>query len=370
MKKYLLALLFCMFAQAASAQTQIFLGLQTGANPRTMCIFDTSNTCVNWGTVDSSAHTITLLNAVIPTPGVSALGGVFSLAATSHLFLTGLSNTGGLSTAQPAFTDISGVAVIGQIPTIPFTQLSGQATLAQLPSIAGLSFLGVSGTGTTTPAAITCAAANTVPNENAGATALQCTTLTSVLDSVAGSTRGSLLERGSGGWTDVVPSATAGTLLQSNGTGADPGYTAGLGQIKGTTTNDNASAGNQGEYIAATRAFGSAITLTSTTIADITTLSLTAGDWDVEGVGCAAYTTGAGTQQTVWVNTTSATNPGAGVLGVVQEELSLTAGSGQCFATGAQRFSLSASGTAYISINATFPNTAVAWGSIRARRAR
>ena len=61
------------------------------------------------------------------------------------------------------------------------------------------------------------------------------------------------------------------------------GSTAGVG-IVGATNAGNATAGNVGETITSSIASGSAVTLTTTaTPYNITTISLTAGDWDVEG---------------------------------------------------------------------------------------
>jgi hypothetical protein len=54
-------------------------------------------------------------------------------------------------------------------------------------------------------------------------------------------------------------------------------------QALGTTTNNNAAAGNIGEYISAQILSASAIALTSNTVTNITSISLTAGDWDVGG---------------------------------------------------------------------------------------
>lgn len=51
------------------------------------------------------------------------------------------------------------------------------------------------------------------------------------------------------------------------------------GQIRGTNTNSNAAPGNVGELITATLASANAISLTSTTPADVLTLALTPGDW-------------------------------------------------------------------------------------------
>lgn len=52
-------------------------------------------------------------------------------------------------------------------------------------------------------------------------------------------------------------------------------------QIPGTTTNDNAASGNVGEYISSNLGSGSAITMSSETTENITSISLTPGDWDV-----------------------------------------------------------------------------------------
>jgi len=56
------------------------------------------------------------------------------------------------------------------------------------------------------------------------------------------------------------------------------------GGIKGVSTNTNATAGNVGEYPSATLASGSAVSLSTGTAKTVTSISLTAGDWDVSGV--------------------------------------------------------------------------------------
>jgi hypothetical protein len=77
--------------------------------------------------------------------------------------------------------------------------------------------------------------------------------------------------------TGTVTSVTCfGTAITSTGTCTT------IGQLPGTATNDNAAAGNVGEYQSASAA-ASAVSLTSGTIANCVTLSLTAGDWDVSG---------------------------------------------------------------------------------------
>lgn len=59
----------------------------------------------------------TISGSDLPTPGASSLGGVNSLAAVAHKFLTQIGTDGTITAAQPAFTDISGAATSSQLPT-------------------------------------------------------------------------------------------------------------------------------------------------------------------------------------------------------------------------------------------------------------
>jgi len=51
-----------------------------------------------------------------------------------------------------------------------------------------------------------------------------------------------------------------------------------------TTTNDSATAGNVGEYVESVIVTGSSTALTTATAKTVTSISLTAGDWDVDTV--------------------------------------------------------------------------------------
>lgn len=89
-----------------------------------------------------------------------------------------------------------------------------------------------------------------------------------------------------------------------------PSQTAG---IVGTTTNNSANAGSVGEYVTAT---GTAVALTTATSANCTSISLTAGDWDV--FGAIIFNGNATTSTSVMmagISTTSATLPAAPDLG-------------------------------------------------------
>jgi hypothetical protein len=90
-----------------------------------------------------------------------------------------------------------------------------------------------------------------------------------------------------------------------------------LAGIVGTTTNNSASAGSVGEFVTATVVAGSAVALTTATGANITSISLTAGDWDVSAV---ADFTPAGT--------TSVTMLSAGLGTTTATQLTQTGGGG------------------------------------------
>ncbi len=66
----------------------------------------------------SNITTGTLPAGQLPNPSASTLGGVQSKAAVSNQFLTSISTSGVPASAQPAFTDISGVATVAQLPTV------------------------------------------------------------------------------------------------------------------------------------------------------------------------------------------------------------------------------------------------------------
>lgn len=161
-----------------------------------------------------------------------------------------------------------------------------------------------------------------------------------------------------------TPAAGAFTTLSSTGN-FTPSQTNG---IVGTTTNNNANAGSVGEFVTAT---SGAVGLTSGTPANVTSISLTAGDWDVWGnvMFQAAAATVLQTAQT-GINTTSATIPAAPLNSVV---------TGLTFATNAQysqiapqqRLSLSTTTTVFLVCNSGFTtSTETATGYIAARRRR
>jgi len=59
----------------AKAQSQLLLGLQGtyGVEPRQACLWDTSNTCVAWGSLNSSTHSFLLNSAALPSIPIGLL---------------------------------------------------------------------------------------------------------------------------------------------------------------------------------------------------------------------------------------------------------------------------------------------------------
>lgn len=145
-------------------------------------------------------------------------------------------------------------------------------------------------------------------------------------------------------------------------------------QLPGTTTNDDASAGNLGEFISSTVLVGAAVNVPSATVTNITSIALTAGDWDVT-VG-AGFTGNSLTQVNLLAASIHTTNNALSNLpgSQIQEPFASQAifnTQDYMAAVGPRRFSLSGNTTIYFNAFLNFTvSTAAAYGIIRARRIR
>jgi hypothetical protein len=143
------------------------------------------------------------------------------------------------------------------------------------------------------------------------------------------------------------------------------------GGIVGTTTNDNADAGKVGEFVSSTIAVASAINPANTTPTNLTSISLTAGDWDVWGnVGFSQDTVGFTLVVAYISNATAGALPDASLY----NSIFIGAASGMSSiginAPGV-RLSLSTTTTIYIIGRADYSaGTTKMFGGIFARRAR
>ncbi|MDO9355170.1 MAG: hypothetical protein Q7T55_15840, partial [Solirubrobacteraceae bacterium] len=164
--------------------------------------------------------------------------------------------------------------------------------------------------------------------------------------------------------------ADAATLTVTTGTNI------GRGQYLGTSTNDNATAGNIGEFVSATVAQGSPVALTNGGSKTITSISLTAGDWDVTGViGFTGGTTTTITDLYGNINTTTdALSSNSFDYSMMKFSNSAPLSTGNnfvSFLTPGRRMSLASTTTVYLIANAAFgTSTLSGYGKIEARRVR
>lgn len=144
--------------------------------------------------------------------------------------------------------------------------------------------------------------------------------------------------------------------------------------LRGTQTNDNATAGDVGETV-----LGNQTTFTnfptSTQWGDLTSISLTAGDWLVWGIYEFLGNGGTTTEFQIAITTTSGNSTTGFTNGLnnfqYRGPTSFTGTNDASISTGAVRFSLSATTTVYLKYEATYSSTApTASGNIRALRIR
>jgi len=161
----------------------------------------------------------------------------------------------------------------------------------------------------------------------------------------------------------TAPASVAATTVTASST-ITPAQVAG---IVGTTTNNNAQAGSVGEYI--TSSVPSGVSLTNSTAANITSISLTAGDWDVWGSITFSGTSNVTTNLLSSINTTTATSAAAPF--VNNMALAYTTGASYTLIAPTQRFSLAVTTTIFLVANQAFSaGTMAGGGYISARRRR
>jgi len=141
------------------------------------------------------------------------------------------------------------------------------------------------------------------------------------------------------------------------------------GGITGVSDASDAATGIVGEYIESSIASGSAVSLTTATAKTVTSISLTAGDWIVDGVVAykSAVTANTATNQ----SGISTTNNTIGALGTYcQDSPMAVLVADQAYTLPSVRISISATTTVYLIAKSTFTiSTNAAYGQIKAIRA-
>jgi hypothetical protein len=294
-------------------------------------------------TVNSPARLIdVVLNPTITVPPVGTSGSVVGLLNANNTY-------SGTSTFTGSVSLPSG--------TVTGTEIANT-------TITGTNIANATITGTNI-ASSTIASSNIITN-----TISNSNLRTSAGLSVIGNTGTS-----SGNVADIVGTTRQTLAVNTAGTGLVFAQPRG-DQLLGTSTNDNATAGNVGEFITSQILFASPVSLTTATAANITTISLTAGDWDVWGQ--AGFTGG-----TTTTTSSLAANTSSTTASVVQSSVSFinniypasvlfnSSFNSVSFAVPVNRFSLSATTTIYLSCYASFAtSTCSAFGTLSARRVR
>lgn len=240
-------------------------------------------------------------------------------------------------------------------------------------SITGITDLAVADGGT---GASTAAGART----NLGAAASGANTdITSITGSAATLTTARTIQTNLGstsaasfnGSANVSPGVTGTLAITNGGTGATTAAAArvnlGAFGITGVTNGTDAAAGSVGEFVTAT---GASTGLTTGTSVNLTSISLTAGDWQVDGV--IEFVAAAGTTPTslrVDINNTSAT-PGTFEKSTLMGNTFNTQSVSR-IGSPVVRFNISATTTIYLIATATFASGSMTGqGYIKARRIR
>lgn len=162
----------------------------------------------------------------------------------------------------------------------------------------------------------------------------------------------------------ILGAASATSLVFSSTTG-----------IIGTTGAPGAAAGSVGQLVSSTVLLASAVSISTGTAANITSISLTAGDWDVYGtVGTNGNAATIVQDIYGWISSTSATMPDASLVAGPSfgtTGVAIYAQSFYNFTAPQMYFQLGSTTTVYLSVKADFTiNTNAAFGFILARRRR
>lgn len=262
-------------------------------------------------------------------------------------------------------TNVAGTTGTGVVNSL---LANGSARLAALNGVDVTGSVTISTTLTVT-GTITASGALTV-GTTLGVTG--AATLSSTLGVTGTSTLG-VVNSGNHAVTGTFSVSSTSTLTGNTTVGGTLGVTGILtptGGIKGTTTNNDATALNVGEYLSAT---SGTVVLASGTAATPTSLSLTAGDWNVWGLmNCYSALSDA---SLIKIIADLSTTSGGGGIDLSTASILDFSGSGntlQQYITPLlkRRFSLSGTTTVYLNCLCGFSSLASCTANIYARRVR
>lgn len=168
---------------------------------------------------------------------------------------------------------------------------------------------------------------------------------------------------------DGIDTTVFGMLSKAGGTMTGALTVSQTAGIVGTTTNNNANAGAVGEYIVADRLTN--VAMSNGVSINITSISLTAGDWDVNGGIYVVFSAAVGVSVIGSVSLTSGTIGGGLPAYNGYCQLNAPSMTNVALQTGTARMSLAATTTVYLVAYSNFGSgTCNGQGSISARRVR
>ena len=323
----------------------------TYPNPTVSAVHATSGTLAGVAITGGSVNS-TPVGATTPSTGAFT-----TLTATTPVAVT--SGGTGSNTAAGARTNL-GLGTIATQNSNNVTVTGGtidNTPVGQTTPAAG-SFTTLNSTGGALNGTVGATTPNTGSFTALNATSVGATTPGTGSFTTLNSTGGAL----NGTLGATTPSTIAATTISATGT-ITPNQTNG---IVGTTTNNNANAGSVGEVITST---GSSVALTNATAANIASISLTAGDWDVWGsVGFVPTTVTSIALIAASISPTSATQ--VSIPNITLLNLPFTVGN-QSIVAPTQRISLATTTTYFLVATINYAGgTEAATGTITARRRR
>lgn len=369
MKRLLIGALASLFAIAASATTLNPVGLlnPTGSTSGQAIVSSGASTAPAWGNVSATALAAQAANTVVANvTASSASPTAFAMpsCSTSASALNWTNGTGFTCNTSVNAATLGAATFAAPGPIGSTTASTGAFTTLSASST-------VSGAGFTTLLSPYALLANPVFSGASGVTVSQAGNAQVQLNATAQSV--SIFNNSTAGNFGFFNNTSAHNTLVFSETTDNATFFGSItpsqtGGIIGTTTNNNANAGSVGEYASNTTTGTSVTTLVPF---NATSISLTAGDWDVTGVikwNPAGSTIIA--QTVVGISTTSATLGTTGTF-TSSPAIANNAGAGYAAASPVVRISLASTTTVFLVGNANFStSTLTADGFIRVRRIR
>jgi len=292
------------------------------------------------GTIAQDANPAWPTQATNPIQSLLSPGGAAGGGVTTD-FTQSIDNTGTVQQSFPGNVSISGNITIGGTATMPslaLTNLNVSGTITAGGVITGNRF--------STAGALAVGGVSTLSgNVNVGG----------ILSAPSAAITSSL---------SIASAATIGPSVAGNPVA-----------IIGGTNGAVAPAGQLGEYLNANRASGSALGLTTSVIANVASLALTAGDWEISGLIAIGGTSTVATALAAGLTTASATLPAVAIGdGASYVEIALASGAvspNTVLPLNPVRLVISTATTIYLNVITIFASgTVTAYGQICARRMR